>query len=269
MGWTSTNRRKGLTHKAFFADLWDGDRTRVIDAAGVGYTEVYVAHALLDEETGDIREVGAVVVLTHWRSRDPVWTFSWKAIGESSGPCRHRCPQRILEQLTPTDNEEALKWRRRCWERIERRKNRPRFHVGDLVLFDHALYFSETEQHSVLEVAQAGRRLRFRAPLSRMQRFLVRRESLLDTTIIAGPKPQLHGASSELARLISEYGPEDVAAAYATVRECQQMQLYKALADAATAAAEVADLLECAIVAPAFSRRSSGQMALPLEQADC
>ena len=37
-----------------------------------------------------------------------------KDMTENVGPCESNCPKSILDLLTPTDNEYALKWRERC-----------------------------------------------------------------------------------------------------------------------------------------------------------
>jgi hypothetical protein len=273
MGWTWTHRPKGLSHKKFFADLLEDQRHRVLDAAGVGYAEVYVAYAELDPETSTISGVSAIVYLTRWNARAADgYTFAYKGIGEESGPWATRCPQRILEQLTPTDSDAARRWRAKCWERIRKRENRPRFRVGDLVLFDHELYFSTGEERWVLEVVQAGRRLRFKDPLGGSRTYRVRRENLYDVTVIAALEPRTDGVGERLQALVEGYGAEVVARAYHHIREGNGgLALWKCLSDPTTAEEQVTQLIIATIEDLALgcaSGRSAadrmGQLLLPL-----
>ena len=39
-----------------------------------------------------------------------------KTMDETMGPFYYDCPKRILKMLSPTDNEAALEWRRKCAE---------------------------------------------------------------------------------------------------------------------------------------------------------
>lgn len=42
-----------------------------------------------------------------------------KNLNEEMGPYESNCPKKILKQLTPTDNEIALEWRKRCWNNFK------------------------------------------------------------------------------------------------------------------------------------------------------
>lgn len=56
------------------------------------------------------REVYGVVVLTYTRKGH----FGYKIISETSGPCEDRCPNSILDSLSPTNSKWANEWRDRC-----------------------------------------------------------------------------------------------------------------------------------------------------------
>ncbi len=60
----------------------------------------------------------ALVVLTGTDRGD----FGYKDMDESCGPCECSCPISILKLLSPTENEYAKDWRRRCYLDAEKRK---------------------------------------------------------------------------------------------------------------------------------------------------
>lgn len=68
------------------------------------------------------QEVWGAVFLTSVDSKD-YFNFSYKEMSESSGPCYYDCPKGILDLLTPTDNEYANKWRAKCREKLEKKRN--------------------------------------------------------------------------------------------------------------------------------------------------
>ena len=61
------------------------------------------------------RYVYGEVILTKTNMRD-YYDFSYKDMDETSGPYKTECPIAILNLLTPTDNENAKKWREDCYE---------------------------------------------------------------------------------------------------------------------------------------------------------
>lgn len=67
------------------------------------------------------RNVHAEIFLTSTDSKD-YYNFSYKDMDETCGPFECDCPASILNLLTPTDNEYAKEWRRKCWEHIEYKK---------------------------------------------------------------------------------------------------------------------------------------------------
>ena len=76
---------------------------------------------IVDIPTNEQQVFGAVF-LTSTDSKDH-FNFSYKDMDESYGPCYYDCPKGILDLLTPTDNEYANKWRTKCREQLEKKKN--------------------------------------------------------------------------------------------------------------------------------------------------
>jgi hypothetical protein len=44
--------------------------------------------------------------------------FGYKAMDDSMQPFYYGCPEKILNQLTPTDDPGSNKWREQCWKKI-------------------------------------------------------------------------------------------------------------------------------------------------------
>ena len=128
MGWTYTHKHSSLSMKDFFKEEFgfanDRRAVRLLDCAVVNLREAYLAFEDLDKATGK-REVFAMVCLLDYKPND-YYNIGYKDMEESEGPYYYNCPERILKLLTPTTNEYALRWRQKCWERIERRKSMSR-----------------------------------------------------------------------------------------------------------------------------------------------
>lgn len=51
------------------------------------------------------------------------FNFSYKDMDETCGPYQYDCPKGILDLLSPTDNEFALKWREECRRTLAKKKD--------------------------------------------------------------------------------------------------------------------------------------------------
>lgn len=78
--------------------IWDGDKI-------VGYENI----------PENEQEVWGCVILTHVDNSD-YFNFCYKEMSENMGPYESKCPKRIIKKLSPTTNEYALAWRKRCME---------------------------------------------------------------------------------------------------------------------------------------------------------
>lgn len=116
MGWTGTHREKGLSHLDFFREEFGSNS--VVAASSVGST-VYLAYQYTRD--GKPTDIGALVVLTRWE-RDDWHNFWYKDMSESSGPYNAKCPEQILNMLSPTNCEYSLEWRDRCRKYNEERR---------------------------------------------------------------------------------------------------------------------------------------------------
>lgn len=123
MGATSVEREPGQSNRDFVQEEILGDRYRILDAYtgpgdGCEWSKVFYAAVETLEPTPGFNEAGEVwglVVLMHGTAGRG-W-FTYKEVTEEMGPCDDGCPTRILDKLTPTDSEEANRWRERCRKR--------------------------------------------------------------------------------------------------------------------------------------------------------
>lgn len=124
-------------------DIWENQnegRTHVLKLSLVGKV-VYGAIQVV--ETG---MTWGLVALTDVKGDD----FSYKDMDESCGPNRYDCPVSILKLLSPTTNENALEWRKKCYDRAMERKmdaklkkKLEKLPIGTMIEFE-----SEVELHS-------------------------------------------------------------------------------------------------------------------------
>lgn len=116
MGWTFTDREKGVKNSDFFGDDFWSDGYEVLDTAQVGFRTIYQAVRRPDGL------VFAAVHLVKW-VRDYPFNFGYKNMSESMGPGESAAPARILDLLSPVGElypddtksfEWATEWRERC-----------------------------------------------------------------------------------------------------------------------------------------------------------
>lgn len=66
--------------------------------------------------------VSALIILTRI-DRNGYCNFGMKFIDEDMGPYHCECPKSVLDALSPTDNENAIEWRRACREKLSEKKD--------------------------------------------------------------------------------------------------------------------------------------------------
>jgi hypothetical protein len=142
MGWTFTHKPPNESLRTFFEREWGSDNGRgIVDFAVAGFNTAYAAY-----RTHDGRIIGIVVSVTY-RPRD-YYNFGYKAVDECQGPYEAKCPERILNLLTPlSDREEdryAREWRERCQAYHAKRRQaialRKQIGVGDTVKLQGTRY---------------------------------------------------------------------------------------------------------------------------------
>lgn len=140
MGWTFTHRPKGITTKRFFEDSCnysreDGSYGKILDCKAFLDT-VYMAYEVKRKDSP--KEVVGIVCLTKYVK--DYHNFGYKDMDETMGPYSYHCPKSILDKLTPTDNEAALKWREKCKEQIAKNEKAKTLKVGDKIMIGGDTY---------------------------------------------------------------------------------------------------------------------------------
>lgn len=179
MGWTYTHKDEGESVKEFFSKEFgyanEKRKTRVLDCAVVCLREAYLAFEDMNLVDGT-REVFAIVCALDYRPLDH-WNFGYKDMDETMGPYYYNCPERILNLLTPTDNEYALKWRRKCREAVERRKKVAKIKNGDILEFEEPIVFQNGCKIRQLQVKDKKKGL-FKEPGRAWISFKLKRDAL-------------------------------------------------------------------------------------------
>ena len=174
MGWLYMKSLKGHSGPRQYLDAqftWERADTisKVLRSALVGMRVYYAAVEHILPATG-AREVWAAVCLVQYNPRDREgYIFGYKDMSEAMGPYERDCPEPILDLLTPTDHEHALRWRADCRanaaaRRARRAKPSPR--AGQTIIFDEPLAFADGRSFDRLEVIanpRSHRTMLFRA----------------------------------------------------------------------------------------------------------
>lgn len=140
MGWTFTHRPKGISTKRFFEDSFnytreDGSYGKILDCKAFLDT-VYMAYEIKRKDLPT--EVVGVVCLTKYVK--DTYNFGYKDMDETMGPYSYDCPKAILDKLTPTTHEYALKWRENCWKQVTKHEEAKKLKVGDRILLGGYTY---------------------------------------------------------------------------------------------------------------------------------
>lgn len=131
---------------------YEGSHCRLIDGALVARTEFYGAVEYIDDEGFRPKgAVSAIVCLVKFCRGE--YNFGYKDMDETMGPYVYRCPKRILDKLTPTDDKNANEWRAACRERIAK----PKPKKGDTVRFAKAITFNNGAEADTFKYIEGAR----------------------------------------------------------------------------------------------------------------
>lgn len=149
-----------------------GGRHGKILKAVIHLTHAYCAYEVM---TPDSRIVFGLVVLIKRYPSDK-YNICLKEVEDNMGPNERDCPVEILDMLTPTESEYALRWRADCRARAELRK-RLRITAGTRLLFEEPLEFQNGELVTELVASERRRNLYYSHPFNGYYR--VGREHIL------------------------------------------------------------------------------------------
>ena len=154
MGWTFTHKEKATSVKAFFENNFNnhsvesGNTYKVLDCKVVGMKTAYLA---VEVKKAEKVEVFAVVCLLDYKSKNH-FNFGYKDMSEDMGPYYYDAPKSILDLLTPTTNENSIKWRANCVEVISKNEIKKSLKKGDVIEFNREFSFKGYGKASVFNV---------------------------------------------------------------------------------------------------------------------
>lgn len=139
MGWTSTNVQVKYKNDKPYIDrkeecdkLYNQPMVTMESNKPIGKYEVlkssmkgsiyYAAVKKTKFSEPEKETVFAAICMTSVKLKDH-FNFSYKDMDETCGPYYYDCPAGILELLSPTNNEYALNWRKKCLEKAEETRN--------------------------------------------------------------------------------------------------------------------------------------------------
>lgn len=139
MGWTFAHREKGeATNAEWFAREFPSGE--FLATATVGGTFYAAARTKAEPD-----KVFALVILTRWVPKDQ-YNFGYKDMDETMGPNEAKAPAKILDLLSPTDSEYAIKWRARCRKNLERKAAAAKVKKGVTVKFAAPIKFTNGDE---------------------------------------------------------------------------------------------------------------------------
>ncbi|VWX51042.1 hypothetical protein [Novosphingobium sp. 9U] len=161
---------------------------RVLASACVSNTEYYAA--VVPIESGVEGPAFAIVCMVRWIPRSATnENFGYKDLSERMGISQCNCPERILDLLGPTDNENAIEWRATCRARIAKRKRQ--LPEGGIIRFSEAIRFTDGYEGQEFVVERAGRKVRL---ISRDTRARYRVSRLYERDWQLMPQTKVHAA---------------------------------------------------------------------------
>ena len=156
MGWTGLHAthydkkgkvdRKAECDARFLEDLCKGHykilRSRLIGSvyyAAITTLRKYVGEdadgrSIYESIPENEQTIWGCVMLTSVDNNN-YYNFNYKDMSEDMGPCCYDCPESILNLLSPTNNEYANEWRKKCRDRIEKKKRLGKVQLGQFITF--------------------------------------------------------------------------------------------------------------------------------------
>lgn len=135
MGTTCTHKPAGMPLEEFFIDhgvlSWRDDLPHryTVLASAYKMPAFYAAIEQVHKETGERRVFAAIIKVGMYRG-DERQNFCYKGMSEDEGPYFHACPARILDLLTPTENQYALEWRSKCRQNLAKAEAKKARKIG-------------------------------------------------------------------------------------------------------------------------------------------
>lgn len=142
MGWTfydAWTDLHGKVDRKYECDrlcTWDNEDTsgRVLKSTMRG-SVYYGAYEWTNKKTNEVKNIGIVILTSSDKAHG--FNFGYKDMTESMGPGYYDCPKSIIDLLSPTENEYAIEWRKKCIENAENKKKSwlKKVAIGEKIIF--------------------------------------------------------------------------------------------------------------------------------------
>ena len=127
-------------------------RSKVLASSIVGST--YYAAVEQHGAKGYHAIFAAIILTSTSKNRYGDRSWGYKDMSEDMGPYRYDCPARILDLLSPTDNETANKWRASCREALARRTKCRPLRAGMTIRLHHPMTFTDGAEINTFKVVE-------------------------------------------------------------------------------------------------------------------
>lgn len=161
MGTTCTHRPEGQSIKDFlinelFTSYEQGNPTPStrLELLDLVVKERVAYGAVKQLQDGSV--FGLVVAISYYPSDRH--NTCYKEMSEDMGPYESRCPDRILDMLTPTTSEYANAWRARCREYNASQKSKPKLTHGCTVKLAAPVRFTNGSSYDTFLIRKDGRK---------------------------------------------------------------------------------------------------------------
>lgn len=167
MGWTSYQiyqSPKKECDDLFTSSLHDRDRNVVGQCRplhSVLRGNIYYASVEYTYTDGRQREVVGVVCRIQYCPKAHHDNFAYKDMDETMEPFYYDCPKVILEDLTPTTNEYALRWRKKCRENIEKKEKLNKVKIGEYIMYINDFNLTSANKGDIIYVQKYGKYNKF------------------------------------------------------------------------------------------------------------
>ncbi|NJM50250.1 MAG: hypothetical protein HC843_04650 [Sphingomonadales bacterium] len=167
MGWTFVGGYKAQkTPKLYLDEQFTCKRDNIAQTVLASTLhkrrEYYAAVCSHDKQTKRSRIFAVVYLIKLMPSASDGLYLGYKDMDETMGPYHYNCPSKILNMLSPTENESAKEWRAKCREN-SKLTDQPTPKHDDIVKFAAPIKFNNGREEQIFRTLKDGRTLIFKS----------------------------------------------------------------------------------------------------------
>ncbi len=142
MGYTFINKENRMKMFDFFSNEFNNENDNIkftVLACKTVNKVAYLAVEKINKITGEKLIFAVVCIISYAKD---YYNFGYKDIDEFMHPYYYECPDKILNMLTPTENESAKLWREKCRENNHKIEKMPKLSIGSIIEFENKIRFN-------------------------------------------------------------------------------------------------------------------------------